>query len=129
MHRLMMTSSAIASQSTVTPEQERLDPENDLYSRLPLRRLERRSRARQRCWPSPGGWSIVRSESPIRSACAKDGLVTSQEVDGGWRRSIYVMQRRKEDADILETFDLPQMNPNCIERPDSTVAAAGAASC
>ena len=24
---------------------------------------------------------------------------------------------------ILETFDLPQMIPNCVERPDSTVAS------
>jgi hypothetical protein len=39
------------------------------------------------------------------------------------RRSIYVRQRRKEMPSILETFDLPQMNPNCIARKDSTVVS------
>jgi len=34
-----------------------------------------------------------------------------------------VQQRRKEILTILEAFDLPQMNPNCVERPDSTVAS------
>jgi hypothetical protein len=35
---------------------------------------------------------------------------------------IYVQQTRKQLATHLETFDFPQMNPNCIERRDSTVA-------
>ena len=52
----------------------------------------------------------------------KDGLVTAKSVGGGWRRSIYLRQRRKEFPTFLSTFDLPSMTPNCIQRPESTVA-------
>ena len=40
----------------------------------------------------------------------------------GWRRLIYVQQTRKQLPTHLENFDFPQMNPNCVERRDSTVA-------
>ena len=51
-----------------------------------------------------------------------NGLVTSIGERGSWRRSVYVRQRRKEMPTVLETFDLPQMNPACQDRPTSTVA-------
>jgi hypothetical protein len=52
-----------------------------------------------------------------------DGLVTVGKHDsGGWRRSTYVAQYRKQIPTLLEAFDLPLMNPNCIERPTSIVA-------
>jgi hypothetical protein len=35
---------------------------------------------------------------------------------------IYTQQTRKRIPTHLETFDYPQMNPNCLERRDSTVA-------
>jgi hypothetical protein len=34
-----------------------------------------------------------------------------------------VRQRRTQIPTLLETFDLPQMNPNCVERINATVAA------
>ena len=46
-----------------------------------------------------------------------DGLVLS-----GKRRSIYVQQLRKHPASLLESFDLPAMNPNCLQRSESLVA-------
>jgi len=61
--------------------------------------------------------------SPDPVTVREDGLVTPQRTPGGWRRAVYVLQRRKEIATIFETFDLPQMNPNCLERPSSTVAS------
>ena len=51
-----------------------------------------------------------------------DGLVTSNEQNGGWRRSIFVMKRRSEIPTILANFDRPRMSPNCIDRVTSTVA-------
>ena len=59
-----------------------------------------------------------------RTQCkaTRDGLVTPAGSDRGWRRLIYVQQLRKQIPTHLETFDFPQMNPNCIERRDSTVA-------
>ena len=40
MHRLMMTSSTYRQSSAVTPEHEQLDPDNALFSRMPLVRLD-----------------------------------------------------------------------------------------
>jgi hypothetical protein len=56
-----------------------------------------------------------------------DGLVSAKpngERNGQrtWRRSIYVQQRRTELPTLLTNFDLPQMNPNCVERSEATVA-------
>src|SRR5438132_1588481 len=48
--------------------------------------------------------------------------MTPTETDRGWRRAIYVRQQRKQLPTLFENFDLPQMNPNCIERRDSNVA-------
>jgi hypothetical protein len=52
----------------------------------------------------------------------RDGLVTPVGTRRGWRRLIYVRQMRKQLPTHLETFDYPQMNPNCLQRRDSTVA-------
>jgi hypothetical protein len=35
---------------------------------------------------------------------------------------VYVLQRRTQVATLLEAFDLARMNPNCIDRSESTVA-------
>jgi hypothetical protein len=51
-----------------------------------------------------------------------DGLVTPTGTDRGWRRLVYVKQARKQLPTHLEAFDFPQMNPNCLDRRDSTVA-------
>ena len=58
----------------------------------------------------------------IACACGPTGLVTPNGTANGWRRLIYVQQLRKKLPTHLETFDFPQMNPNCLERRDSTVA-------
>src|SRR5205823_4424341 len=50
-----------------------------------------------------------------------DGLVLPRRTGRGWRRSIYIQQQRKVVVTGLESFDFPLMNPNCIERRDSTV--------
>ena len=121
MHRLMVTSSVYRQRSTVTPVAEKLDPENRLLSRMPMRRLDAESLD-----------DTMRSiagrldEAPFGPAdpvfVRKDGLVTAVEGDKGWRRSIYIQHRRSEMPTVLESFDLPPMSPNCLERTDSTVA-------
>jgi hypothetical protein len=47
--------------------------------------------------------------------------VIAKGSNKGWRRSIYVLQRRKTPVTMMEVFDLPPMAPNCIERRQSTV--------
>jgi len=122
MHRLMMTSAAYQQQSTISDDLQRLDPDNRLLSRMPMRRLSAEEvrdsllLTADRLSPRPFG-------PPDAVDVRKDGLVTSQLVDGAWRRSIYVRQRRKEMPTLLETFDLPQMNPNCVTRATSTIVS------
>lgn len=121
MHRLLMTSATYRQSSAVTREQERADPDNALWSRMPLVRLDAEQTydallmVADRLDATPFG-----RPDPVRTR--PDGLVTPEETGHGWRRMIYVQQARKQLPTHLETFDAPQMNPNCLERRDSTVA-------
>ena len=122
LHRLIMTSTAYRQASIVDAQHEKLDPENGLISRMPMRRL-----SAEEVRDSILYVASRLSERPFGEAdpveVRKDGLVTSRKSAGGWRRSVYVRQRRKEMPTILETFDLPQMNPNCTQRMHSTVVS------
>ncbi len=68
------------------------------------------------CW-SPGQLDEKRFGPPDPVQRMPDGVVQS-----GKRRSVYVQQLRKDPPTILENFDLPAMNPNCLSRSDSLVA-------
>ena len=120
LHRLMMTSSTYRQSSTVTDEQERLDPDNSLFSRQPLVRLDAESLydtlllVSGRLNESRGG-----PGDPVQVRA--DGLATPDGTDRGWRRMIYVRHLRKQIPTELESFDYPAMNPNCSERRNSTV--------
>lgn len=116
MHRLMMTSSVYRQSSAVTSEHEERDPDNRLVSRMPLRRLEAEE-LRDALLLVSGQLDETRfgPAEPVR--VLPDGLVQS-----GRRRSVYVQQLRKHPPSLLESFDLPAMNPNCLQRQDSLVA-------
>src|SRR5207249_1686568 len=121
MHRLMMTSATYRQSSVMTPIHEQLDPDNELYSRMPLTRMDAEVLFDTMLLVA-GRLDETRYGPPDPVEMSKDGLVTPVGNEKGWRRSIYVAQQRKQVPTLLENFDLPQMNPNCIERRDSTVA-------
>lgn len=121
LHRLVMSSNTYRQSSVVTLECERLDPGNDLLSRFPLKRMEAEV-LRDTILQVSGRLDETPFGPPDKVQVRTDGLVTSVGSSKGWRRSIYVQQRRKEIPSILEAFDLPQMNPNCLARPNSVVA-------
>ncbi len=53
----------------------------------------------------------------------RNGLVSANRTEtGGWRRSIYIQYRRTEIPTMMETFDYPEMSPNCVARSISTVS-------
>jgi hypothetical protein len=121
MHRLLMTSSTYRQPSRVAEEHERLDPDNRLFSRMPLRRLDAESIRDSLL--AVGGRLDETAFGPADAVEARpDGTFAAVGTTNGWRRSIYIRQRRTEVPTLLEDFDLPAMNPNCIERPVSTVA-------
>jgi hypothetical protein len=121
MHQLLMTSAAYRQASAVTPDHERMDPDNTLYSRMPLRRMDAEELYDSMLLVA-GRLNEKPFGPPDPVATRADGLVTPIGTDKGWRRSLYVQQQRKVVVTHLENFDFPQMNPNCVERRDSTVA-------
>lgn len=121
MHRLIMTSSTYRQSSTVTPALEKLDPDNLLISRMPLRRMEAEP-LYDALLSVSGRFDETRFGPPQPVQVREDGLVTPIQTDKGWRRGIYVAQRRTEIPTLLDSFDLPPMSPNCLERNNSTVA-------
>ncbi len=126
MHRLIMTSSVYRQSSRTRESSEapkshdfgygELDPDNRLLSRMPLRRMEAES-LRDSLLLIAGQLDETRFGPADSVQVRPDGLVLS-----GKRRSIYVQQLRKHPASLLESFDLPAMNPNCLQRAESLVA-------
>ena len=121
MHRLMMNSTTYRQSSAVTAERDKLDPSNALLSRMPLVRLD--AEALYDTLLLVAGRLDESRFGPADAVQTRpDGLVTPIGTASGWRRIIYVAQTRKQIPTHLENFDYPQMNPNCVERRDSTVA-------
>ncbi|MBM4069473.1 MAG: DUF1553 domain-containing protein [Planctomycetes bacterium] len=116
MHRLMMTSQTYRQSSVVTALHEKLDPANRLLSRMPLRRMEAEV-VRDTLLLLAGKLDGAQFGPADPVQVRADGLVQS-----GRRRSVYVQQLRKHPPSLLESFDLPSMNPNCVQRPESLVA-------
>jgi hypothetical protein len=121
MHRLMMTSATYRQSSAVTPESQKLDPENALFSRMPLTRLDAEA-LYDTLLLVAGRLDETRFGPGDAVRARPDGLVTPAGTDRGWRRIVYVRQTRKQIPTHLENFDFPQMNPNCVERRPSMVA-------
>jgi len=121
MHRLMVTSRAYRQSSAVAAEASKADPTNALISRMPMVRLDAES-LYDAILLASGRLEERRFGPPDPVEARDDGLATPKGTSAGWRRMIYVQQMRKRIATHLENFDFPQMNPNCIERRDSTVA-------
>lgn len=122
LHRLIFRSAAWRQSSLETEGHRQLDPENRLLSRMPMRRMTAEE-IRDSVIAVAGRLNERPFGPPDQVTIRGDGLVTSKPIGGYWRRSIFVRQRRKEMPTILETFDLPQMNPNCTSRIDSTVVS------
>src|SRR5260370_24119792 len=121
LHRLMMTSSTYRQSSTVTPALEKSDPDNVMLSRMPLKRMDAEPLYDSLLMIS-GQLDDARYGPPEPVQVRDDGLVTPIPTEKGWRRGVYLAERRTEPTTLLESFDLPPMSPNCLERNTSTVA-------
>jgi hypothetical protein len=116
LHRLILNSTAWRQSSEVSPAARERDPDRRLVSRQALRRLDAEQLsdtlrlASGELDPRPFGPADGVRIHP-------DGLVTA-----GSRRGLYAQQLRKFPVTLLDSFDLPQMNPNCLARSESLVA-------
>ncbi len=125
LHRQMMTSTTYRQTSqhnhlSDIPDTPKAN--NETFSPMPRKRMEAEV-LRDSLLFVAGQLNYQPHGPPDSVKTRNDGLVMSVSGSKGWRRSIYIRQRRNEIPTILETFDLPRMNPNCVTRPESTVAS------
>jgi mono/diheme cytochrome c family protein len=122
MHRLIMDSRAYRQSSVVAEDRLAKDPENRLVSRMNLRRLDA-ERLHDALLAVSGKLDERAGGAPDPVSIDRDGLVlVKPQENGKWRRSLYALHRRTEMPTMLETFDYPEMGPNCVERSVSTVS-------
>jgi mono/diheme cytochrome c family protein len=134
-HRLLLTSTAYRQASRNDASLE-TDPDNRLYGRMKLRRLD--AETLRDSILSASGELNGESFGPA-VPIAQDGagrVVTGQQKNDNrgdptlvepigpreFRRSVYVERRRSLPLTVFEAFDAPVMSPNCEARPQTTVA-------
>ena len=137
LHRLILTSSAYRQSSVRIPEKDRADPDNRLLGRMNSRRLEAET-IRDAMLTVNGKINLKMFGAPVPIMSDEDGQIVVGvntndtagrpsgkfvSLDGEeFRRSLYIQMRRTQPIGMLETFDLPRMEPNCELRNASTVA-------
>lgn len=122
MHRLIMTSTAYRQQSGGDQETARLDPNLRFLSRFPLRRLDAEA-LRDSVLKLSGRLDLTPYGPADEIKITPNGEVVAKLNPKGYRRSIYLMQRRSIPVTMLEAFDAPLLVPNCLKRPHSTVSS------
>ena len=121
LHRLILTSTAYRQSSLFDPETHAADPDNSLLSRFPLRRLDADA-IRDSILRVAGRLDTTPFGPPDEVETKPDGEVVAKAGEG-YRRSIYLLQRRKTPVTMLTAFDAPQLSPNCLRRAHSTVSS------
>jgi hypothetical protein len=135
LHKRMVMSRTYRQSSSRTGTLQSIDPENRLYGRMNVRRMDAEV-IRDSMLLSAGvlnttmgGPSVPVAEdaegrAKIGKLQTREGLFAGLAGTGTdeFRRSIYLQSKRQLPLSILETFDMPVMNPNCDARKTSTVA-------
>jgi cytochrome c553 len=133
LHRLIVSSSAYR-QSSVNDASMRADPDNRLYARFKIRRLDAETlrdsmlaATNSLIHASYGPPSGIGVDPSGRVVVGIDkGTISAHKVESAgqddFRRSIYVQVRRSKPLTVLDAFDAPTMVPNCEMRSQTTVA-------
>ena len=136
LHRLIMTSTAYRQSSRRDSRRESRDPENRLYWRKPVQRLEAES-IRDAILATTGvlNEAMFGPPVPVRPDVHGQIVVGIDKTEGDnkmpvevalkgeeFRRGIYVQARRSRPLAMLHAFDAPVMEVNCERRQSSTVA-------
>lgn len=122
LHRLIVDSATYRQASRDRDDAHAADPDNRLLWRFPLRRLDGESlRDSMLCVAGEIDLSLGGAYVPADKT-DEGQFVVSEKNPGVHRRSLYLQQRRTKPVTMLDLFDGPQMNPNCVQRSTSTVA-------
>ena len=136
LHKLLMTSTVYRQVSRREPQADAADPDDRLYGRMPVRRLEAEA-FRDAIIAVSGKLNdkMFGPAVPVMEDEVGQIVVGIESLNGEnrpdkviplngeeFRRSVYVQVRRSRPLAVLDTFDLPAMEPNCDRRNASTVA-------
>ena len=136
LHKLILTSTAYRQSSQLDTKKERMDPENRLYWRKPVQRLDAEA-IRDSMLSVSGSLNdkMFGSPVPVRPDVHGQIIVGIDKTEGDnkmpvevslkgeeFRRSIYIQVRRSRPLAMLHAFDAPVMEVNCERRSSSTVA-------
>lgn len=119
LHRLIVTSAAYRQESKRTTIGEKIDPDNRLLWRQRLRRLDAEP-LRDAMLAVSG---LLKTESfgpPVPLGRNGEGEV-APTGPGAMRRSVYLQVRRSQPVTVLQLFDQPVIETNCVRRSTSTV--------
>ena len=120
-HRLILNSSIYRQSSEASPDSLRLDGDDRLLSRFPIRRLDAEA-VRDSLLAVAGEIDRHEGGPYVPTDRGGDGEVfVKQETAGSGRRSVYLQQRRTQVAGLLEVFDAPTLVFNCAARVSTTV--------
>ena len=127
MHRLMVNSRAYRMSSQPTPEADRIDPNNELWHRRDVRRLEAEAirdailSVSGRLDPKMYGPSVMPHLTSFMEGRGRPGH--SGPLDGDGRRTLYINVRRNFLNPMLLAFDLPTPSSTMGRRNVSNVPA------
>lgn len=125
MHRLMMLSATYQQGNQLSPEAERIDPNNRLLHHMPPRRLEAESvrdailHVADNLNREMYGPSVQLYLTPyMEGRSLPEG---SGPLDGDRRRSLYLELRRNHLPPMLTSFDFPKPDTTTGRRPNSAL--------
>lgn len=136
LHKMLMTSTAYMQSSQRSADYDVVDPDNLLYGRMPVRRLEAET-IRDSVIAVTGKLKaeLYGKPVPIKEDEVGQIVVGIANVDTAgrqkkaikmddrkFRRSVYISVSRSKPLAVLDMFDAPKMEPNCEKRSSSTVA-------
>ncbi len=120
-HRQILLSTTYRQSSSPRREAIEADPDNRLYWRFPVRRLQ--AELIRDAMLAISGQLDATPFGPYvatRQTAVGEVVVNPQDA-GARRRSVYLQQRRSQTLSMLKVFDAPAIATVCTTRPSSTV--------
>jgi len=134
LHCMILLSTVYQQSSKRTPQLDAFDPENKLLARANLRRLEAEA-VRDFILATTGNLNLIAGGASVPVTTdgegkvvigvqkIRDGLAAGVkgQMNAAFRRSAFIEVNRSLPLNMLVTFDLPEMKPNCDRRRSTTV--------
>ncbi len=121
-HRLIVKSATYRQASRLRQDAFERDPDNRLWWRYPLRRLDAES-LRDAMLSVSGELQLEMGGAYVPIDKSEEGqYVVNEKKRGATRRSLYLQQHRTNPVTFLDLFDGVKFNPNCAQRTTSTMS-------